>query len=309
MSAVPSELVPLLFKAIALVAIIGVGLAIKALGWAHVSDFTLLSHLVLRVTMPAALITFFDTFTIGPSLLVISLLALVINVVQQGLGLWLARRRPRNDQAFAVINSGSYNIGAFAMPYIAGFLGPGPVLYTSMFDIGNSVGSAGIGYGWGMTLAQEGRVGPLGFLAKVARSHLFWLYLALAGFRLAGLHVPSGVLTFTSTVGAANPFLAMLMIGVGLEIKLDRSKYRAAARYLAVRYACSVAFAVAVWTLLPMNHDVRMVMVLLLFAPMAAMVSGFTASAGLDVQTSAFMTSVTIIVAIVAMPVLMVALG
>ncbi len=303
-------MIDLVAKALALVAIVGIGFGIKKIGWARPRDFTLLSHIVLKITMPAALITYFNDFTVGWALLGISALAFGFNLTQQVLGFLLARRAGRSEQAFAVLNSGSYNIGAFSMPYVAGFLGPGPVLYTSMFDIGNSVGSAGVGYGWGMSLAQgEGRPKLRSFLAKVAQSHLFWLYLGLAAFRLADLHVPGPLLTLTRTVGAANPFLAMLMIGVGLEIKLHRSKYAKAVRYLAVRYTCSTVFALATWHLLPMSAPVRMVVVMLLFAPMASMLVGFTAQAKLDVETSAFMTSVTILVAIVVMPLLLVWLG
>lgn len=300
----------LVAKALALVAIVAIGYGIKKLGWASPRDFTLLSHIVLRITMPAALITYFNDFTVTWALLGISALAIAFNVIQQVIGYLLTRHASQGDRAFAVLNSGSYNIGAFSMPYIAGFLGPGPVLYTSMFDIGNSVGSAGVGYGWGMSLAHgEGRPKLKPFLGKVAQSHLFWLYLGLAAFRLADLHVPGPLLTLTSTVGAANPFMAMLMIGVGLEIRLHRSKYAKAAKYLAVRYACSTVFALAVWFGLPMSQDVRMVIVMLLFAPMASMLVGFTAQAKLDVETSAFMTSVTILVAIVVMPALMLGLG
>lgn len=300
----------LVAKALALVAIVAIGYGIKRLGWASKRDFTLLSNIVLRITMPAALITYFNTFDVGWALLGISALAFGFNVVQQCLGYLLARRAGRREQAFAVLNSGSYNIGAFSMPYIAGFLGPAPVLYTSMFDIGNSVASAGVGYGWGVSLAKgEGRARLGAFLAKVASSHLFWLYLGLAAFRLADLHVPGPPLALTSTIGAANPFLAMLMIGVGLEIKLHRSKYAKAARYLAVRYACSIGFALLVWFVLPLGQEARLVVVMLLFAPMASMIAGFTAAADLDVETSAFMTSVTILVAIVVMPMLLLGLG
>ncbi|MDA8437583.1 MAG: hypothetical protein M0Z51_01825 [Propionibacterium sp.] len=299
----------ILAKAVALVVIVAVGFTIKRLGWAKASDFALLSSIVLRVTLPAALLTYFNGFDIGTGLLTISLIGVLVNVVQQAVGYILARGKPRADRAFAVLNSGSYNIGAFAMPYIAGVLGPGPVLYLSMFDIGNSVGAAGVGYGWGMTLAQEGRIGVAGVLRRVARSHLLWVYLGLTVFRLAGLHLPGVILTLTSTIGAANPFLAMLMIGVGLEVRLHPSKYRLAARFLAVRYALNKAMALVVWYLLPFNQDVRRVIAVLLFAPVAAMISGFTASASLDVESSAFITSVSIVVAIVVMPVLLMVLA
>ena len=54
-----------------------------------------------------------------------------------------------------MFNSGSYNIGAFATPYLAGFMGPHAMIYATLFDFGTAFASAGVGYGWGMTLASE----------------------------------------------------------------------------------------------------------------------------------------------------------
>lgn len=75
-----------------------------------------------------------------------------------------------------------------------------------------------------------------------------------------------------------------------------------------MRYAFSALAGWACWTLLPLPVEARLVVVMLLFAPIAAMMAGFTGQAKLDVELSAFMTSVTLVVAVVAMPLLYVTL-
>ena len=47
-------------NALSLIAILVIGYAIKRAGWATVQDFPLLSKIVLRITLPAALIGAFD---------------------------------------------------------------------------------------------------------------------------------------------------------------------------------------------------------------------------------------------------------
>ena len=290
-------------RALALIAIVGIGLGIKRLGWVTKDQFGLFAKLVLGITLPCALFTAFNDYHLEYALLGLTVLALVINVAQQALGYLIASRRGRREQAFAVLNSGSYNIGAFATPYLAGFMGPHAMVYATLFDFGTAFSAAGIGYGWGMALAGEpGTFRWRDTARMVFRSPIFVTYLVLLVMRLLDLRLPDPVITFTSTVGAANPFLAMLMIGIGLELRLSRSKYAAAAKFLAVRYTFSVVAAVACWTLLPLPEEARLVVVMLLFAPIAAMMSGFTAKAGLDVELSAFMTSITLVVGIVALP-------
>ncbi|MGV8907353.1 MAG: AEC family transporter [Propionicimonas sp.] len=290
-------------RALSLVAIVGIGLGIKRLGWVTKEHFGLFAKLVLGVTLPCALLTSFNDYHLDRALLGLTVLGLLVNVVQQGIGYLLALRRGRREQAFAVLNSGTYNIGAFATPYLSGFMGPHAMIYSSLFDIGNAVASAGIGYGWGTALAGEQGAHRWRDTARtLATSPVFVTYIGLLLLKLFDLRLPDVLITFTSTVGAANPFLAMLMIGIGLELRLHRSKYVAAARHLAVRYAFSVVVAVACWTLLPLPVEARVVLVMLLFAPIASMVPGFTGKAGLDVELSAFMTSVTLVIGIIVMP-------
>lgn len=296
-------------RALSLVAIIGIGLGIKRLGWATKADFRLLSRVVLGVTLPCALFTSFNDYHLEYALLGLTVLALIVNVAQQVIGYLMAARRGRREQAFAVLNSGSYNIGAFSTPYLGGFMGPHAMIYSTLFDFGTAFSSAGLAYGWGMALASEpGRRGWRDVLRTLADSPVFITYVVLLAMRLLDWRLPDPVISFTSIVGAANPFMAMLMIGVGLELKLHPSKYWAAARLLAVRYAFSIVTATVCWFLLPFPEEARLVVVMILFAPIASMMPVFTARAGLDVDLAAFMNSVSIVVAIVMMPSLYLAL-
>ena len=60
---------------------------------------------------------------------------------------------------------------------------------------------------------------------------------------------------------------------------------------------------------LPLDHFVRIVLCMLLFAPMPSMTAGFVAEAKNDVELSTFITSLSIVVGIVVMPLILVVLG
>ncbi|MEL4358447.1 MULTISPECIES: AEC family transporter [unclassified Luteococcus] len=299
----------ILVKALSLVAIIAVGFWIKRLGWVRASDFELFAKIVLRITLPCALITSFNQHQIPLPLLGLAGLGLAVNLVLQVTALTMERRRGRQAQAFAVINLPSFNMGAFATPYLAGFMGPAAVVQASIFDIGNALGAAGIGYAWGTGLADESRRTTVGrFLRAMFSSVVFDVYIALLLLNLAHVRLPDAVITFTSTVGAANTFLAMLMIGVGLEVGLDGDRFRQAGRYLGVRYLVCALCAAAVW-FLPVPREYRVLVAMVLFAPVASMTPGFTAQIRGDVQLSTLMNSVSILVGMVMLPVVLLVLG
>ncbi len=293
----------ILAKAISLILIIGIGYAIKKFKWVSLDDFPKFSKIVLRITLPCALITSFNEFNIVYNLLALTVIGLGVNYIQQLTGFLISRRKGRKKQAFSIINIGSYNIGLFATPYISGFVGADSIIYSSLFDIGNSIGAAGIGYGWAISISEEKEKTTVWrFIKLMFSSPVFDTYLALLIMSLLKIHLPPAVITFTSVVGSANTFLAMLMIGIGLELGLDRNKFKTAFTHLGLRYAFSIIFAVLTAFFIPFPKEVKTVLCMMFFAPLAAMTSGFTSDVGGDVETSAFMTSASIIVGIVAMP-------
>lgn len=300
----------ILAKALSLVIIVGIGFTMKRLRWVQADDFSTLSKIVLRVTLPCALATSFNQFDIVPSLLGLSLLAFLVNIAQQAVGYFQNRKGTPVQRAFGILHGGSYNIGAFAMPYLSAFIGPAAIVYASLFDVGSSIATAGVGRSAAHAVARPNvKQTPTSVAKLLLTSPVFDTYLALVLMRLAHIQLPSVVIGFTSLVGAANPFLAMLMIGVGLEIGLPRNRLATALRGLATRYAFSVAMALLVWFFVPFPHEVKVIVILVLFAPIAAMVPGFTSEVKGHVGTATFMNSVTILIAIVVMPTLYLILG
>jgi len=300
----------ILVRAGGLVLIIAIGHLIKRLRWVTAQDFPIFSNIVLRITLPCALVVGFDAFTMTPSLLFLAVVGFVVCVVQEIAGFFLGRRHGREAQAFGVLNLGGHNVGIFAMPYLSGMLGPHSIVYAMIFDVGNTLAAAGVGYAWGLSLSRpDEKVSPMRFVKQILRSPVFDTYLFLLLLGIFHLHLPRAIISFATIVGGANTFLAMLMIGIGLEISLPRQKYALAARHLGLRYTLACGFALAVWFFLPAERIVRAILAVLFFAPLPSMTSGFTAEANGDVELSTFMTSVSIIVGIVVMPVILLALG
>ena len=295
----------ILTKALSLVLIVAIGFGMKRLRWVKADDFPTLSKIVLRVTLPCALATSFNQFEIVPALLGLTLLGFLGNIAQQVVGYLQNRKGSAVQRAFGILHGGSYNIGAFALPYVSAFIGPAAIVYASLFDVGNSLATAGLGRSVAHAVARPHvKQTPLSVVRLLFTSPVFDTYLALVLMRLLHIQLPDPVISFTSLVGAANPFLAMFMIGVGLEVGLPRHHLSTAVRGLATRYVFSTLIALLVWFVLPFPHAVRVVVILVLFAPIASMVPGFTSEVDGHVGTATFMNSVSILVAIVMMPTL-----
>ena len=127
----------ILMKAAAFVAIIFMGYLLRKKGFFKEEDFHVLSKIVLKITLPAAIVANFSGVDLQASLLILSVLGL-------GGGLmlitsaYLAAGKNREEKAFFMLNTSGYNIGNFTMPFAQSFLGPAGVITTSLFDTGNS---------------------------------------------------------------------------------------------------------------------------------------------------------------------------
>ncbi|WP_347561458.1 AEC family transporter [Clostridium sp. OF09-36] len=128
----------ILMRAACFIAVIVLGHILRRTGFFKEEDFHVLSKIVLKITLPAAIISNVSGSKIDPSLLVICLLGFGGGVLYMTLLYLLNLHSPKEKRAFEVLNISGYNIGTFTMPFAQSFLGPAGMLATSLFDTGNS---------------------------------------------------------------------------------------------------------------------------------------------------------------------------
>ena len=119
---------------------------------------------------------------------------------------------------------------------------------------------------------------------------------------LAALHLrlPKAGTLFAETAGNANAFLALLMIGIGFEIHMDKEKIAEILKILIVRYGIGLAFSLGFFFLLPFSLEIRQALALVVLGPVSSVSPAFTGKLGGDVELSSAINSLTIVVSIVA---------
>ena len=296
----------ILIKAGCYIAIILLGMALQRIGFFKAEDFTVLSKIVLKITLPASVLANTAGMEIAPGLLTLVGLGLGCAVIQVCIGWLMNRKNSKEQQAFEMLNLSGYNIGVFAMPFVGGFLGSTGVLTCSLFDGGSAVVTLGGAFGVASAVKDGAGFDVKRIFKALGQSVPFLTYVAVMFMNLVHLPVPGPILSCAGIVGCANAFLAMLMIGVGFQLNLDREKLGRAVQLLLVRYVLAAAMALVFWFLLPFDMEVRKALVLLSFAPIPSSVPGFTAEMKSDVGLSCTLNSLSIICSIVFMVALLV---
>ncbi len=292
-------MISVLVRAVSFVAIIVMGYTLRRIGFFKEGDFHVLSKIVLKITLPAAIVSSFADKEIEPGMLFISALGLGFGILYMGLGFLMNLRSSKEKRAFEVLNLSGYNIGNFTLPFAQSFLGSVGVVTTSLFDVGNAFVCLGGAYSIASMIQGDGDKFSVKKIVKtLMKSVPFLTYLIMIIVALLKIPLPDGIVTFAGIIGNANAFLAMLMIGVGFKLSGDRKQLGMIARILSVRYGVSLLLAFVCFFLLPLELEHRQALAILVFSPIASAAPAFTADLKGDIGLSSAVNSMSIIISI-----------
>lgn len=295
-----SGILAVLTKAVAFVFVIVMGYVLKKKGFFAAKDFYLVSRIVIRITLPCAIISNFSNLTMDNSLLFLCVIGVLANVIMVSIGYLLNLRSDGEKKAFDMINLSGYNIGNFTLPFVQSFLGPVGFAATSLFDAGNAVMCTGATYTLASIAKGTGeKVSPASIFKSLVSSLPFDAYVIMTVLAICKIPLPSVVTSFAGTVGSANAFLALLMIGIGFEIHMEKDKLTRIVRLMVIRYGVSFLLALAAFFLLPFPLEVRQAMTIVAFGPISSVATAFTGRIRGDVELSSAVNSLSIVLSII----------
>lgn len=291
-------MIEILGKAGGYVFIILLGIILRKIGFFKESDFNILAKICLRITLPASVIYSFSGKEFDLSLISLCLIGFLAGVIYIGAG-YLINRKSKERAAFSMVNLSGYNVGCFTVPFVQGFLGPLGVITTSLFDVGNAMICLGGSYSVA-SITKEG--GPFS-IKKIGKALItsvtFITYMVMIILRLLRIELPTAVVDCAGVIGGANAFVAMLMLGVGFKLSIDKEQFMLVLKTLGVRYAIGAVLALVFWFALPFDREIRLALIILAFAPIASAAPAYTAELGEDSGVASTINSLSVICSIV----------
>ncbi len=269
---------------------------LKRVGLFSEKDGHVLSLITLNITLPAAIIAGFESFKLIPSLFLLILLAIVANATLMGIAYVVMRKESKGMQGYALFNTSTYNIGNFSFPFVQALYGGPGLVVASLFDLGNALMTTGFVYSVGSSVAISQRPSIRDILKKLFSSVPFLTYLIMIMLALAGLRLPKFLTEWMAAIGKANPIIAMLMIGIMLDIHFEKGWMKQAMKVISIRYLVAIVFSVSIWTLTSFSSMVKVTLILLFFAPVSTVSTAYTQQCTDKGKLSSFTSSVTVLI-------------
>ncbi len=288
------------------VAIIIMGYILRKKNFFKEGDFTVLSKIVLKITLPAAIVSSFASKDIDLSLMTLALISFGAGALYMVIMYIINIKRGKDAQSFEILNTTGYNIGNFTLPFVQSFVGPIGVITTSLFDVGNAFICLGGAVSIARVIKEGGKVSIKKILKSLSKSVAFDSYIVMVTLTLLHIKLPSVVVSFADIIANGNAFMAMLMIGVGFKLSGDKSQIGAIVRVLGVRYGIAILVALGCYFLTPFSLEVRQTLVILAFSPIASAAPAFTGEMKGDVGLSSAINSISIICSIIIIVTLLV---
>lgn len=296
-----------LLKAFTFIFIIVLGNILKQKGFFEKKDSSLISKIVIKITLPCALLGSAASLTLNTTTIAILVLGLASNTIMAFISRLLFAKDSKLEQGSAMFNCTGYNIGNITIPFASAFFAGTGMSYVCMFDIGNSISWLGGVYASANNLVKEdGSKFSIKSLALTLTKSIpfmtYMLIIALAVFRIT---LPSQITSVVSTIGGANSFLVMLMIGIMLEIKIDKSQIEKVVKVLGLRLVGFICLSSIVYFLLPLPMLAKEIVMLCLASPIPSIATVFCKELGDESSIPALVNSLSIIFGIICSSVIL----
>ena len=286
--------------------IITIGYLIKKLGIITEKDGKIIAKLILNVTLPALIISVIYKIEIELTLILLPFLSILYSFFVLSISFFLFKKYPRDIKGLLMMTVLGFNIGLFAYPMIEMIWGEKGLLYVIMFDIGNSFIIFGLVYTIGLTFSPKENFGHDQVQFRSIFLHLIksvplisWI-IALV-LNISNIVFPIFVIDLLEILSRANMVLTLLLLGIFLNFKIQKSYWRYIIQVLVIRYSLGLTVGVILYFLLPFDPFYKVAIMIALILPLGMSAVAFSSEFGYREELTTMIVNLTTIISFILM--------
>lgn len=293
-------------RSLTFVLIIIIGYSLKKAKVLKKEDANVIATIIMNITLPCALLTSANGIELNGLIFLLVGIGILSNTFMMGIGYLSSIKDQNIIKGTYMLNVSGYNIGNFVLAFVQSFFSGLGVIYLCAFDIGNALMCLGITYAVSSHVASgESHFSINDLLKKLFSSIPFDVYIFIFVLAIFKISIPTPILSIASTIGAGNSFLAMLMIGLLLELKISFAETKNVVKVLSLRIVGTILLSVITYLFLPIPLLAKEILILAYFAPLSTVSAVFSQKIGYHGDMPATANSLSIIVGVVCMTLLL----
>jgi hypothetical protein len=204
------------------------------------------------------------------------------------------------------MGSGGFNLGLFAYPLIEGIWGQAGMVFEAMFDLGNSLAIFGLVYGTGVFLSDKKE----GVTVKENIKNAFLKIITLVPLQalligmiinLSHFELPTIVVEILDILARGNKVIALLIMGIYLNISLNSEAFQQVSKVLAIRYFWGLTLGFLCFYFLPFEPLYRHVLLIVLIIPVGMTLLPFSDELAYDTKIAGMLVNVSMLISFALM--------
>lgn len=266
-------------------------------------DARTISKLMMYVTLPCVVVKNLNGVVLTMDILAAAVIGVLVNGFFFLAALLSSRNGDRDDRVVKIFSLSSFNIGSYAIPVLSTFVSPAAMAGVLAF---NYPGTALFTYGLGPTAANMVYGTQSGGGLKLLRDNLLHnvptvtcvIMLVMSMLRIA---LPEKAAGGFAAISGANSTLAMLSIGILLDLRLPKEEAEKDLLVVLLRVCAAVLSALALYFLAPVGEELKLALILVVFAPIASCGPALALHCGYQGSRVAVVNSIYLLVSILCM--------
>ena len=294
--------------------VIIIGYVLKKLNIITEDNGKTIARIVFNVTLPALILKVISSIEITPSLGLITLISLLYCIPIIVLSTFLFRKYPKEVKGLIFMAVIGFNVGHFAYPLIEGIWSQEGLKYIAMFDIGNAIVIFVICYVLGLIYSPknefENKKELVKHIAKqLLKSAPLLSYIIAIILNFLNLSFPIFVIDLLDILSRANMALTLLLLGIFLNFRFERTQWKNVTLVLTIRYSFGLVIGLLLFVFLPFNQLYRGILAIALILPVGLAIIPFTVEFSYNERVAGMIANLTIIISFVLLWVVILLLG
>ena len=287
--------------------IISIGYLIKRINLIKEQDGEIFSKIIFNLTLPAVILKYTTNIQFQLTLILLPIVNIVFGMIMALLGLIITRKEQFSTKGLMLMTMIGFNVVHFSFPLVEGIWGnPGMQLIT-LVDAGNAFSIFVLSYILGTIFSPNNKMEQnnlsIKFIGKkLIRSIPLVTYIVAILINILGIIIPPFLSELIDIIARANVALSLLLLGILLHFKFERTEWVTILKVLIIRYTFGIIFSLSLFFLLPpyiFSSLFRIIIAISLILPIGVAIIPFSIELGYNEKVATMLVNISLVISFI----------
>lgn len=288
-------------------AIISLGYIIKRIKIIKEKDGEVLSKIIFNITLPAVILKYTTSVQFELSLILLPIVNISFGIIMALIGLIISRKKKRAIKGLMIMTMIGFNVVHFSFPLVEGIWGESGMQLITLVDAGNAFSIFVLSYILGTIYSPKNEIEDnsisVKYLGKkLLRSVPLLTYAAALIINFSGVVIPAFFNELIDIIARANVALSLLLLGILLRFKFERTEWTTILKVLIIRYSVGIFFSICLFFLLPasiFDSLFRTIIAISLILPIGVAIIPFSIELGYNEKVTTMLVNLSLIISFI----------